>query len=195
MEGSSFFQRLKRGLTKSRETWVQNIGAIFQNRRWDETSLDEMEETLHRRRCRRQAPLKKSWRPCGGNRPAAAKTWRRGNVVAPTSTLIVEHAPRLYAGAHARSRSRCKPWIILFLGVNGVGKTTTIGKLAAQYRTPAKKFSLSPATPFVPPPSNNLMSGASARGSTSLNIGPAPTLRPWFSTACKPPRVAARTFC
>ncbi len=35
-----------------------------------------------------------------------------------------------------------KPWIILFLGVNGVGKTTTIGKLAAQYRNAGKKVLL-----------------------------------------------------
>jgi fused signal recognition particle receptor len=32
-----------------------------------------------------------------------------------------------------------KPWVMLFLGVNGVGKTTTIGKLAAQYRAAGKK--------------------------------------------------------
>ena len=42
----SFFQRLKDGLTKSRETWVQKIGSVFQNREWDEQSLDEMEESL-----------------------------------------------------------------------------------------------------------------------------------------------------
>jgi fused signal recognition particle receptor len=35
-----------------------------------------------------------------------------------------------------------KPWVILFLGVNGVGKTTTIGKLAAQYRGAGKKVLL-----------------------------------------------------
>ncbi|HYA31023.1 MAG TPA: signal recognition particle-docking protein FtsY, partial [Acidobacteriota bacterium] len=35
-----------------------------------------------------------------------------------------------------------KPWVILFLGVNGVGKTTTIGKLAAQYRAVGKKVLL-----------------------------------------------------
>jgi fused signal recognition particle receptor len=35
-----------------------------------------------------------------------------------------------------------KPWVILFLGVNGVGKTTTIGKLAAQYRAAGKKVLL-----------------------------------------------------
>jgi len=46
MEGSSFFQRLKSGLTKSRENLAQKIGAIFQNRHWDEESLDAMEENL-----------------------------------------------------------------------------------------------------------------------------------------------------
>jgi fused signal recognition particle receptor len=35
-----------------------------------------------------------------------------------------------------------RPWIVLFLGVNGVGKTTTIGKLAAQYKTAGKKVLL-----------------------------------------------------
>ena len=35
-----------------------------------------------------------------------------------------------------------RPWVILFLGVNGVGKTTTIGKLAAQYRSAGKKVLL-----------------------------------------------------
>jgi fused signal recognition particle receptor len=35
-----------------------------------------------------------------------------------------------------------KPWVVLFLGVNGVGKTTTIGKLAAQYRADGKKVLL-----------------------------------------------------
>ena len=46
MAVGAFFQRLKQGLTKSRETWVQKIGTIFQNRQWDENSLDEMEESL-----------------------------------------------------------------------------------------------------------------------------------------------------
>ena len=35
-----------------------------------------------------------------------------------------------------------RPWVVLFLGVNGVGKTTTIGKLAAQYKADGKKVLL-----------------------------------------------------
>ena len=35
-----------------------------------------------------------------------------------------------------------RPWVVLLLGVNGVGKTTTIGKLAAQYKAGGKKVLL-----------------------------------------------------
>ena len=61
MEGSSFFQRLKRGLTKSRESWTERIGTLFQNRRWDEESLDVMEDNLI----------------AADVGPAVRKTWRR----------------------------------------------------------------------------------------------------------------------
>ena len=40
------------------------------------------------------------------------------------------------------------PWVMLFLGVNGVGKTTTIGKMAAQYRQDGKKVLLVAADTF-----------------------------------------------
>jgi fused signal recognition particle receptor len=41
-----------------------------------------------------------------------------------------------------------RPWVIVFLGVNGVGKTTTIGKLAAQYRSAGKNVLLVAADTF-----------------------------------------------
>src|SRR5262245_23301612 len=41
-----------------------------------------------------------------------------------------------------------RPWVIIFLGVNGVGKTTTIGKLAAQYQSDGKKVLLVAADTF-----------------------------------------------
>lgn len=44
--------------------------------------------------------------------------------------------------APKRARLSARPWVVIFLGVNGVGKTTTIGKLAAQYRNDGKKVLL-----------------------------------------------------
>jgi fused signal recognition particle receptor len=52
-----------------------------------------------------------------------------------------------------------KPHVIMVVGVNGVGKTTTIGKLAAQFK--AAGNSVMP-TPSVPPPWSNSTFGASA---------------------------------
>jgi fused signal recognition particle receptor len=139
MEGGSFFQRLKRGLTKSRETWVQKIGEIFQNRRWDETSLDEMEENLiaadlgvHATQrlmeiLRRQSP--------DGDGDAAKQMSER------LQAALVDMLQGLKPPLQKEPLS-ARPWVILFLGVNGVGKTTTIGKLAAQYRAVGKKVLL-----------------------------------------------------
>jgi fused signal recognition particle receptor len=139
MEGGSFFQRLKRGLTKSRETWVQKIGEIFQNRRWDETSLDEMEENLiaadlgvHATQrlmeiLRRQSP--------DGDGDAAKQMSER--LQAALVDMLQGVKPPLQ-----KEPLSARPWVILFLGVNGVGKTTTIGKLAAQYRAVGKKVLL-----------------------------------------------------
>ncbi len=139
MEGSSFFQRLKRGLTKSRETWVQKIGTIFQNRRWDEASLDEMEESLISADVGVKATQKvmdSLRRQSPGNDEDTAK-----EMSTRLQTALVE----MLQGSKAIPRKEplsTRPWVVLFLGVNGVGKTTTIGKLAAQYRRAGKKVLL-----------------------------------------------------
>jgi len=134
-----FFQRLKQGLTKSRETWVQKIGAVFQNRQWDESSLDEMEESLITadvgvkatdklmQALRRQSP---------GDSEDLAQ-----DMSAKLQTAMVEML-RGAVAAPLRAPLSVRPWVVIFLGVNGVGKTTTIGKLAAQYRNEGKKVLL-----------------------------------------------------
>ena len=52
------------------------------------------------------------------------------------------------AAAPKPSPLSVRPWVIVFLGVNGVGKTTTIGKLAAQYVSAGKKVLLVAADTF-----------------------------------------------
>jgi fused signal recognition particle receptor len=135
----SFFQRLKDGLTKSRETWVQKMGSIFQNREWDEQSLAEMEENLLTADVGVKATQKLMERlrgltPSGSEDPARDMSSQLQQAMVK---LLQDSAaaPRLVALS-------VRPWVVLFLGVNGVGKTTTIGKLAAQYKADGKKVLL-----------------------------------------------------
>jgi fused signal recognition particle receptor len=135
----SFFQRLKDGLTKSRETWVQKIGSIFQNREWDEQSLEEMEESLLTadvgvKSTQKLMTTLRELSPTGTEdltRDMSSQLQQAMVTMLQDSTA----APKIQPLS-------VRPWIVLFLGVNGVGKTTTIGKLAAQYKTAGKKVLL-----------------------------------------------------
>jgi fused signal recognition particle receptor len=136
MEGGSFFQRLKQGLTKSRETWTEKIGAIFNNRSWDELSFAEMEDNLIAADVGVKASQKlmdvlRRQPPNGDDDLAHQMTSRL-----QAAMVQMLQGPKAPSGVTPLS---VRPWVILFLGVNGVGKTTTIGKLAAQYRAAGKK--------------------------------------------------------
>jgi fused signal recognition particle receptor len=144
MEGSSFFQRLKSGLTKSRENWSQKIGSIFQNRRWDEESLEVMEESLIAADVGVKATAKlmdllRSESPGGAENLAQAMSSRLQQAM----VQMLEPSTR-----PAAPTPSLRPWVILFLGVNGVGKTTTVGKLAAQYISAGKKVLIVAADTF-----------------------------------------------
>jgi fused signal recognition particle receptor len=139
MAGGAFFQRLKEGLTKSRDSWAEKIGAIFQSRSWDEESLARMDETLiaadigvsaSRKlmdALRRQAP--------NGNGDLAEEMIAQLRTAMAQMLQSRSDAPKIVSLS-------VRPWVVIFLGVNGVGKTTTIGKLAAQYSGAGKKVLL-----------------------------------------------------
>jgi fused signal recognition particle receptor len=144
MAGGSFFQRLKQGLSKSRENLLQNIGTIFQNRRWDEQSLETMEESLIAADVGIKATEKlmqvlRRQSPSGDGESAEISSRLQ-------SAMIDMLKPSSSVGT--LPPFSMKPWVIIFLGVNGVGKTTTIGKLAAQYQSDGKKVLLVAADTF-----------------------------------------------
>jgi fused signal recognition particle receptor len=145
MAGESFFQRLKQGLSKSRESLLQNIGSIFQNRRWDEDALDAMEESLIAADVGVKATAKimealRRQSPDGSGDLAEEMSSRLQTTI---TQMFEAPTPRAI-----RTSPSVQPWVIIFLGVNGVGKTTTIGKLAAQYRSAGKKTLLVAADTF-----------------------------------------------
>lgn len=57
-----------------------------------------------------------------------------------------------------------KPYIILVVGVNGVGKTTTIGKLAYNFKKPVRAYCWALPIPFAQRQWTNLPSGATGWG-------------------------------
>ena len=124
-----FFNKLKAGLTRSTEKLTSGITAAFVKRTLDDAALEELEELLL------EADLG----------PAAAsdivENFRRsrfGRSVTDTEikdALAEEIAAILEPVAKPLVLDRTRnPHVVLVVGVNGTGKTTTIGKLALQYR-------------------------------------------------------------
>jgi hypothetical protein len=178
MNGGSFFRRLKQGLTKSRESWTDKIGAILQNRRWDEDSLAEMEESL----IAADVGVKAS------EKLIAALRRRAPN---GSDVLAQEMASRLQEAMVEMLQAPAPPKIP-HLSSMASAKPLPLASSRHSTAAPAKKFCWSLVTLFVPRPSSSSTFGGSALASTSSNIVPAPILQQSSLTACKRPKVAVQ---
>jgi len=125
----AFFSRLKEGLTRSTQKLTQGITAVFTKRKLDDEALEELEHLLI------GADL--------GPRVASRiiddfRRTRFGKEVTDEeirSTLAAEIAAILTPVATPLTIDPAlAPHVLLMVGVNGTGKTTTIGKLAHFYR-------------------------------------------------------------
>jgi fused signal recognition particle receptor len=145
MEEKSFFQRLRNGLSKTRESWGQKLGGLLRSRQWDEEALEAVEEILISADVGTKATQKliealRRQRP-DENRPA----------IQDLSLCLQREMINMLKGSEEKANPPAlsgNPWVVMFLGVNGVGKTTTIGKIAARYREEGKKVLLVAADTF-----------------------------------------------
>jgi len=127
----------KAGLAKTRSGFVARLGKLFGKKKIDAETIDELEQVLFTadigpRAADRIFQAVKS----GLSRDElddSTKIWSR---IRQTSRDI------LAVDAPAIDLASKKPFVVLVLGVNGVGKTTTIGKLAQQWRLDGKKVLL-----------------------------------------------------
>lgn len=129
MAASSFFSRLKSGLSRSATKLSGGITAVFTKRKLDDEALEELEEQL----------IAADLGPAVAARVIDRfRSTRFGKEVTDEEvreTLAAEIAEILVPMAQPLSVDPTrKPFVILMVGVNGAGKTTTIGKLAATYR-------------------------------------------------------------
>ncbi|HMK44363.1 MAG TPA: signal recognition particle-docking protein FtsY, partial [Dissulfurispiraceae bacterium] len=136
-----FFDRLKSGLAKTRKNLVERVETILLNRKIDESAIDEIEEILIASDVGTDATgrvigiLKEKVLSGAVKDVSNVKAVIRDEMAAMLGT-----AQPLALSAH--------PSVILAVGVNGVGKTTTIGKLASRFRTEGKKVVLAAGDTF-----------------------------------------------
>ena len=124
----SWLERLKSGLSRSSSTIGRGIADIFAKRKLDAASLDELEDVLI------QADLGLAAATRIREAVAHGRYDKGIDPEAVKAILAAEVERSLTPVARPLSVDASKrPFVILVVGVNGSGKTTTIGKLAAKF--------------------------------------------------------------
>lgn len=138
-----WFARLREGLARSSDKLASGIGAIFTKRRIDAATLAELEELLIAADLG-VATAAKLAAALGKTRVGteASETEIR-QILAAEVARILEPVARPLAIDPA-----LKPHVVLVMGVNGTGKTTTIGKLAKRLRDEGRTVVLAAGDTF-----------------------------------------------
>ncbi|BBE73417.1 signal recognition particle receptor FtsY [Pleomorphomonas sp. SM30] len=139
----SWFQKLKAGLSRSSGAIGTGIVAIFTKRKLDDETLEELEDVLI------QADLGVATATAITKRLAAGR-YGKDVTDAEVKGVLAEEVEKVLAPVAAPLvlDGALKPHVILVVGVNGSGKTTTIGKLAAKYRAEGRSVMLAAGDTF-----------------------------------------------
>jgi fused signal recognition particle receptor len=123
---------MRSGLQKTREALQQGLDAVFSRNRVDADTLEELEEVLIMAdlgAAATQKVLQEVEHRVRQHTVASNGEGLREGVVDTIREML------LTATASEELRSHeARPWVMMLVGVNGVGKTTTLGKLAHQFR-------------------------------------------------------------
>lgn len=128
----SWLQRLKSGLTKTSNNLGQGLTKIFTAKKLDQTTLDEFEELLISADLGVELAMELS------EKLSKAKFGKDVTDQEITDFLKSEILTILRP-IQSQITIADKPTVIIFTGVNGNGKTTTLGKLAAKFKAEGKQ--------------------------------------------------------
>lgn len=137
-----FFSKIKEGLKKTRDSVVGQIDSMLKSfTKIDEALFEELEELL----VMGDVGVHTSQRITQQLRERVKKE----GVTDPLEIhrLLEETVAEILRGGQAL-KIETKPSVVLVIGVNGVGKTTTIGKLAHQLKSDGKRVVLAAADTF-----------------------------------------------
>lgn len=121
------FEKLKHGLSKTRKALIENVEALFKGRAVDEALLEDLEELLIMADVGPKATASIT--------NALREKVKKGKIpnTYELEAALKEEIRNLLKEGHKVMCSGEKPYVVLAVGVNGVGKTTTIGKLARRF--------------------------------------------------------------
>ncbi len=148
--GALSFDRLKEGLTKTRDSFVGRLRAVlFAGRKIDAQLLAEIEEIL----------ITSDVGVATTDKIIARLNVRVKQDNIQDAELIIDilkeeisglvsESPSAYQDASFTVDESNKPHVIMLVGVNGVGKTTTIGKLAHNYKKAGRTVLIGAADTF-----------------------------------------------
>ena len=132
-----FFDKIKAGLTKTRDAMASTLGGVFTGfSQLDDDFYDELEESLILADLGVDTAVKAT--------DSLRKVIREQHLKTPeeAKAALKEILVQMLSVGDTQLKLDTKPSVVLVIGVNGVGKTTTIGKIATQLTKQGKKVLL-----------------------------------------------------
>lgn len=140
---ANFFSKLKSGLSKTRDSFVSGIDSIFSGfSEIDEDLYEELEEQLIMADIGMDTSMK-----IIEELQEKVKEQKIKEAAACRTLLMdtIKEQMKVHEDAYEFEKKKS---VVLFIGVNGVGKTTSVGKLAGQMKKDGKKVLMAAADTF-----------------------------------------------
>lgn len=141
-EKKGFFQRLTEGLTKTRQNIMSGLDSIFKSSEIDDDFYEELEETLI------MADI--GTKATSDIIESLQEKVRENKIkeAAECKQLLIDSMKEQMSLSENAYEFENKKSVLLIVGVNGVGKTTSVGKLAGQIKGMGKRVLLAAADTF-----------------------------------------------
>jgi len=141
-EKKGFFQRLTEGLTKTRQNIMSGLDSIFRSSEIDDDFYEELEETLI------MADI--GTKATSDIIESLQEKVREQKIkeASECKQLLIDSMKEQMSLSENAYEFENKKSVLLIVGVNGVGKTTSVGKLAGQIKGMGKRVLLAAADTF-----------------------------------------------